>query len=202
MRARAMGLLVTLGLAGCHHKVDPTPNTQGGMLSEELYWALDESALRFTTAGGREVLAFPLRRAFLTAAQAAEKTSAEMGSYEMKEKVEKDCDHASITELSTAMGSLTVRGELSGKECNSDYTLTVSPLEEGGGLTIAAVATGDGVNRLSMTFNARLAEKMVGLGEQFTDVSLKGQRVPLLTEEQGIGRGAQPITLAADITAM
>lgn len=201
MRVRAMGLWMFLGLAGCHHKVEPTPNTQGGMLSEELYWALDESALRFTTAGGREVLAFPLRRAFLTAAQAAEQTSAELGSFDMKQKIEKSCDHASITELSTALGSLTVRGELSGKECNSDYTLTVSPLDSGGGLTISAVATGDGVNRLAMTFNARLSEQVVGLGEQFTEVALKGQRVPLLSEEQGIGRGAQPLTLAANLKA-
>ncbi|MFT4975498.1 MAG: alpha-glucosidase [Myxococcota bacterium] len=198
---RSLGLGVLLGLSGCHHRVDPTPNTQGGMLSTELYWALDESALRFTTSGGREVLALPLRRAFLTAAQAASAPQAQMGSYKMKEKVERLCDHASITELSTALGSLTVRGELSGKDCDSDYTLTVTPLPDGGGLTLEAVATGDGVNRLAMTFNARLGERMLGLGEQFTESEHKGRVVPMLTEEQGIGRGAQPITAAANLTA-
>ena len=81
---RNLGLVVMLGLAGCHHRVTPTPNKQGGMLSEELFWALDASALRFTTDGGREVLALPLRRAFLTAQQASAQPEARMGSYTMK----------------------------------------------------------------------------------------------------------------------
>lgn len=198
---RNLGLVVMLGLAGCHHRVTPTPNTQGGMLSEELFWALDASALRFTTDGGREVLALPLRRAFLTAQQASAQPEARMGSYTMNEKVVKDCDHASITELSTALGSLTVRGELSGKDCNADYTLTVSPLPDGDGLSIHAFATGDGVNRVALTVHADPSERMLGLGEQFTDAENKGHYVPMLTEEQGLGRGAQPITAAANLTA-
>ena len=38
-----------------------------------------------------------------------------------------------------------------------------------------------------------------GFGVQFSHVDLTGRRVPLLTAEQGVGRGAQPLTLAAEL---
>lgn len=37
-------------------------------------------------------------------------------------------------------------------------------------------------------------EEVFGLGEQFSYWSLKGQRVPIIAREQGIGRGKQPLT--------
>ena len=196
MSAWLLGVL----LAGCHHRVQPTPDAQGGMLSEELYWALDERALRITTRQGREVLALPLQRAFLTAWRAEPRVSSELGSFDMDEKVLLRCDHASISELSTAMGSLTVRGDLTGKDCDADYTLTLSPGPDSR-LNIEARASGAEVNRLRLTLRAERSERILGGGEQFTHVDLKGHRVPMLSEEQGIGRGSQPLTVLADLKA-
>ena len=48
---------------------------------------------------------------------------------------------------------------------------------------------------------AEEGERVFGGGEQFTHLDLRGRRVPMLSEEQGIGRGAQPITIGANITA-
>lgn len=44
-------------------------------------------------------------------------------------------------------------------------------------------------------------EHVFGFGEQFTYFDLKGRRVPIFVMEQGIGRGAQPVTIGADLTA-
>ena len=42
------------------------------------------------------------------------------------------------------------------------------------------------------------ATAQFGFGVQFSFVDLKGRRVPILTAEQGVGRGAQPLTFLAN----
>ncbi len=56
-------------------------------------------------------------------------------------------------------------------------------------------------NRLYLTYASTLDEHFFGFGEQFSHVDMKGKRLPIFVMEQGIGRGQQPITLAADLTA-
>lgn len=50
------------------------------------------------------------------------------------------------------------------------------------------------MNRL--TLRAKLADgcRVFGFGEQFTRLNLAGSRVPVLSQEPGIGRGVQPLT--------
>ncbi|CEP11093.1 hypothetical protein [Parasitella parasitica] len=45
-------------------------------------------------------------------------------------------------------------------------------------------------NRLILTYESRPEEHFYGFGEQFSYVSVKGQKVPILVREQGAGRGA------------
>lgn len=54
-------------------------------------------------------------------------------------------------------------------------------------------------NRILFSFLAEDDEQIFGGGEQFTHLNLRGLRVPMLSEEQGIGRGAQPITFGANL---
>jgi alpha-glucosidase len=56
-------------------------------------------------------------------------------------------------------------------------------------------------NRAFLTYASNAEEHFFGFGEQFTYFDLKGQRVPLFTSEQGIGRGGQPITTGANLQA-
>eukprot|EP00899_Mesostigma_viride_P012381 jgi/Mesvir1/21143/Mv14191-RA.2 len=46
----------------------------------------------------------------------------------------------------------------------------------------------------SLRYQSHKDESVFGLGEQFSFFNLKGLRVPIITSEQGIGRGAQPLT--------
>lgn len=55
-------------------------------------------------------------------------------------------------------------------------------------------------NRLFLTYHADVDEHFFGFGEQFTYFDMKGKRVPIWVSEQGVGRGEQPITFAADLT--
>jgi len=54
-----------------------------------------------------------------------------------------------------------------------------------------------------VSVNWRLAEgeQLVGAGEQFSMVGLRGQNFNIWTAEQGIGRGRQPITASLDVVS-
>ncbi|KAI5006674.1 hypothetical protein ZWY2020_033917 [Hordeum vulgare] len=54
-------------------------------------------------------------------------------------------------------------------------------------------------NRVFLTYASDRDERFYGFGEQFSYMEFKGRRVPVLVQEQGIGRGDQPITFAANL---
>lgn len=56
-------------------------------------------------------------------------------------------------------------------------------------------------NRLFLTYASSRDERFYGFGEQFSRMEFKGKRVPVLVQEQGIGRGDQPITFAANLVS-
>lgn len=56
-------------------------------------------------------------------------------------------------------------------------------------------------NRVWLTYESDENERFYGFGEQFSHMDFKGKRVPILVQEQGIGRGDQPITLAANLVS-
>jgi sulfoquinovosidase len=53
-------------------------------------------------------------------------------------------------------------------------------------------------NRVYLTYASSPEERFLGFGTQYTYLDMKGRKVPIFIQEQGIGRGAQPITLAAN----
>ncbi|XP_043718657.1 sulfoquinovosidase-like [Telopea speciosissima] len=54
-------------------------------------------------------------------------------------------------------------------------------------------------NRVFITYSSEKDERFYGFGEQFSHMEFKGKRVPIFVQEQGIGRGDQPITFAANL---
>ncbi|CAN1173482.1 yihQ [Linum perenne] len=56
-------------------------------------------------------------------------------------------------------------------------------------------------NRVVVTYASDGEESFYGFGEQFSHMDLKGKRVPIFVQEQGIGRGDQPITFAANLVS-
>ncbi|KAJ6741687.1 SULFOQUINOVOSIDASE [Salix viminalis] len=56
-------------------------------------------------------------------------------------------------------------------------------------------------NRICITYSSEGNERFYGFGEQFSHMDFKGKRVPIFVQEQGIGRGDQPITFAANLVS-
>ena len=50
------------------------------------------------------------------------------------------------------------------------------------------------LNQITLRYASDADERFYGLGEQFSSAEHGGKRVPILTAEQGIGRGKQPLT--------
>ncbi|XP_059668307.1 uncharacterized protein LOC132313526 [Cornus florida] len=75
---------------------------------------------------------------------------------------------------------------------------TISSSEENVGMKAAKFA---GFNRVCLTYSSEKNEKFYGFGEQFSHMEFKGKRVPIFVQEQGIGRGDQPITFAANLVS-
>lgn len=57
------------------------------------------------------------------------------------------------------------------------------------------------LNRVMLSYGSHPGERFFGFGEQFSCFDMKGRRVPILVQEQGLGRGDQPITAAANLVA-
>ncbi|KAL2501900.1 Sulfoquinovosidase [Forsythia ovata] len=77
--------------------------------------------------------------------------------------------------------------------------ITVSPEEEEN-----VVMKNKGVadfNRIFITYSSEKSERFFGFGEQFSHMDFKGKKVPIFVQEQGIGRGDQPITFAANLVS-
>ena len=61
--------------------------------------------------------------------------------------------------------------------------------------------TNQKLNRTYLTYASSPDERFFGFGEQFSFFDLKGRRLPIFVMEQGIGRGAEPITTGANLQA-
>lgn len=56
-------------------------------------------------------------------------------------------------------------------------------------------------NRICITYSSDENERFYGFGEQFSHMDFKGKRVPIFVQEQGIGRGDQPISFAINLVS-
>ncbi|KAL2619917.1 hypothetical protein R1flu_000122 [Riccia fluitans] len=57
------------------------------------------------------------------------------------------------------------------------------------------------LNRIQLTYSSNKGERFFGFGEQFSHFDMKGRRIPIFVQEQGIGRGDQPITALANMAS-
>ncbi|MCB0035757.1 MAG: alpha-glucosidase [Anaerolineales bacterium] len=112
------------------------------------------------------------------------------------------CNDQSIDEVMQEGQTLTITGFL---YCNGDsqtaaYQLIFETVNETQ-LQFRVQVENPTHNRLYLTYASQAEEHFFGFGEQFSHFDLKGHRVPILVSEQGVGRGAQPITAGANIQA-
>ena len=156
---------------------------------------------------------------FVATAHGIEQVTGARGFFSLKDKQRVLLADQSIDAIAGAGDgrSVTLSGDLSSKggQKSVRYTLTFaaaghdppaeaaasSMAETGDGLDYVLQVYDDRFNRTFLTYASEPDERFFGFGMQFTHFDLKGKRVPIFVTEQGVGRGAQPITLGANLTA-
>ena len=133
---------------------------------------------------------------FLHAGLAELDVSENRGSFLVDEHILDLCDEQTVADVVPGSDRLTLTGRLSGRRnaaCETDYTLVfTAPLP--GHLAFDLQFNTPQINYIELTYSAEADEAFYGFGEQFSYVNLRGQSVPILAQEGGIGRGHPLIT--------
>ncbi|MCE9599168.1 MAG: alpha-glucosidase [Spirochaetia bacterium] len=140
---------------------------------------------------------------FINAAHGEAAVKESRGSFNIKDSIKSFCTQQSIASMDSKSDRLIIKGELActGGEPRIPYQLTFQ--NTGNQLRFEARIDSKltEINRVYLTLASDKTESFFGFGEQFTYFDLKGREVPILTQEQGVGRGTQPITIGANLTA-
>lgn len=136
---------------------------------------------------------------FVSAARGEETVSRSRSHFAVEDEVSERLTDQTVGRVEKRGEALVVSGRLSEGTRDAGYSLVFSPAGEGR-LRFAAEVEGS-YNRVYLTYASEPAEKFFGFGVQYTYLDKKGHEVPVSIGEQGIGRGAQPITLAAELQA-
>ena len=133
---------------------------------------------------------------FVAAARGEETVSESSGHFSIEDEVEDLRADQTIERIEKREEALVVFGRLAGGGEEVGYSLAFSPVS--GDRLRYVVEIEDRYDRLYLTYASAPEERFYGFGAQYTYFDAKGHQVPIFIQEQGIGRGEQPITLAAD----
>lgn len=118
-------------------------------------------------------------------------------SFELRDALEGYSAELELTGLTRRGGALVLSLEADGRACE----FGLRPLSSRRLSFSLELPDQDKTNRIVMRFARGIDEEAYGFGTQYSRVDLAGRRFPILSQEQGIGRGAQPITTAVELIA-
>ena len=128
-------------------------------------------------------------RAFIIGAIGEAEFEEDRGSFTIEEEIEDISTNQNISDISFANDEVTISGLLSAADHSSQYNLIVNSDNPSGGITMSVTLDNEIFNRIYLDFKSQQSEQFFGFGEQFSHFNHKGNRVPILVQEQGIGRG-------------
>ena len=139
---------------------------------------------------------------FVAAAYGHEKVDESRGSFFFSDKATgSTCATQRLDQIAGSNGIVKLSGTLRCSGAGSaPYVLVFSQVAQNQ-LGFELRIEDDDLNRAFLTYASPTTEHVFGFGEQFTYFDLKGRRVPIWVQEQGLGRGLQPITTAVDLVA-
>ena len=140
------------------------------------------------------VLSLDKLKPFIQIAQAHSKVKEVYGFFKFKEKKSNFCRRSHIDSILKSAHQI----QLLGHSCSVAFRLLLSAIDKHT-LDVQLEILDSNYNRVYLTLQSPVDEKIYGLGEQYSYSNLKGKKIPIWVEEQGIGAGDQPITAIANL---
>ena len=125
------------------------------------------------------------------------------GSFEIRDKIAASYDRATVDAFDGDPTRASFAGRLSGKGGEARFQLTFEAVSATH-LRFTVVARGpDGapLNRIRLRLASVAEEAFFGFGQQLTFMNQKGNRLPILVQEHGVGRGRPIVTRLIDTFA-
>lgn len=160
-------------------------------------WRAGVLAIHHASSPGRALWASCAGEAFLELAFADLQIGEARGFFDVRERILARSGRQTIERMDADGAAAVLEGRLEGAapavwqlrfEAVDDDQLRFSVRFEGGPY----------LARVQLTFRADPAERIFGCGAQLTHLDLKGRRVPVISQESGIGRGVEPLTTVMD----
>lgn len=137
-------------------------------------------------------------RAFVAAARGQAEVTERIGMFRIRDRWDQTLDEQSVQRVDAGPDRVTLSGSLADGDGSAvTYRLDIALEPEGVALDLQV----DNVDRVMLIGARDPVEQVYGLGEQFTGPDLGGEVYPIMTREQGIGRGHQPLSLLVDLAA-
>ena len=123
-----------------------------------------------------------------------------MASFHFKEKIIKHYASPSILKIEQIKDeNLILNGFLKSSDNDSIPYRIIFKMDNSSKLSFEIATNDQTIDELKFRFKSSAEEHFFGGGEQYSHFDLKGKYVPMFSEEQGLGRGDQPITRIANI---
>jgi len=143
---------------------------------------------------GRELFATPPGACFVEALDVRTRLKGQRGSLFLKDRQRARTRSQTVDEVRAHEQALVLRGVLQAGEDSVGYAVLLRPTPAGQLGIAVRLDEGSRFNRVRLWLSAAPDEAFLGFGEQFTHLDLRGKRFSVLTREQGVGRGKQPLT--------